>query len=283
MSGAGLVLDDLAWRSPWLHRDVRDKAVLSLGLTAVALLLPTWPGTVVVTAVALAVLLGPAAVQPGALLRCLTPAAVFLGLGAASVAVTVSWDGGLRVGITGQSLAAAAGVLGHGLAGTTAVLILAATTPVVDVLSGLRRAGVPQVGVEIAGLVYRILFILLDSVSCIHQAQASRLGYRTRRASARSAAMLTTAVLMHAWDRARRLEDGLAGRGYVDGLRTLDPPRHRSWRFLLACLLLLVTVTAVGLLPGVNGSVPAGRAAGLVEGVGPHLATGSPTADSSAF
>lgn len=246
MSG-GLALDDAAWNSPWLHRDVRDKAVLSLGLIVLALVLPPWPGTVLVALTSLVLLVGPGRVRWRTLVRCMLPPAAFITVGALSVAVTLTWDGGPRLGFSRDSLGTAAALLGHGFAGTLAVLVLAATTPMVDVMAGLRRARVPQVCIEIAALVYRMLFTLLESVRAVHEAQVARLGYRTRRASMRSAAMLTGSVLLRAWQRAVRLEDGLAGRGYVDSLRTLDPPRRASGRFLASSLALLATIAAASL------------------------------------
>nr|WP_040562097.1 cobalt ECF transporter T component CbiQ [Kineosphaera limosa] len=243
-----MALDNAAWDSPWRERAVRDKAVLALGLVVAALVLPAWPGTVFVALAAAALLLGPARVAPQLLLRCLAAPAVFIAIGGLSVAVTLAWDGGPRLGFAPDSLARAGSLVGHGLAGTLAVLVLAATTPMIDLLSALRRARVPDACVEVAALMYRMLFTLLESVRAIRMAQEQRLGYATRRAGMRSASTALTSVLLRAWQRAARLEEGLVGRGYVDALRTLDPPRHASARFVAASLLLLAAVAALTLL-----------------------------------
>lgn len=247
----GLALDDAAWQSPWLRRDVRDKAGLSLGLVSLALVLPVWPGALLVAVTSTVLLLGPARIRPSVLARCLLAPATFIIIGALSVAVTLTWDGGL--GMTPESLTSAASLGAHGVAGTLAVLVLAATTPMVDLMSGLSRARVPQVCVEIAALVYRLLFTLLESVGAIREAQVARLGYDSRRAAMRSAAVLTGSVLLRAWQRAQRLEEGLAGRGYSDNLRTLDPPRHASARFLAGAGLLLVLIAAASVLISQQG------------------------------
>ena len=49
-------------------------------------------------------------------------------------------------------------------------------------------------------------------------------------------------LFVRSWDGARRLEDGLAGRGYEDSLRTLEPGRVRSARFLAASIVLLIGI-----------------------------------------
>lgn len=244
----GLALDNAAWDSPWRLRAVRDKAVLAFGLIAAALVLPAWPGSLLVALVALVTLLGPARVAPGLLARCLSGPAVFIVVGSASVAVTLTWEGGPRLGMNAESIAAAGSVFGHAVAGTLGLFVLATTTPMVDLLAALRRARVPDACIEVAALIYRMLFALLESVRAIRQAQEQRLGYADRRASMRSASMAVGAVLMRAWEQASRLEGGLAGRGYIDAMRTLDPPRQGSARFLAASVAALAGVVAATLL-----------------------------------
>lgn len=245
MSARGLPIDDAAWESHWRPRQVRDKAVLSFGLLGCALTLPPWPGGVVAGVTTLTVLLSAARVPVGLLFRSLLPPLVFIVLGAVSVLVSLSWDGGVRLGVGQAGAATAATVVVRGLAGTLAVFVLAATTPMVDIVGALRRARIPDPLVDIAGLTYRLLFVLLDSARTIVEAQASRLGYADRRSTMRSSAGLLVAILERSWSRAQRLEEGLAGRGYSDNMRTLDPPLVGSWRFC-ALSVGLVAVIALG-------------------------------------
>ena len=107
--------------------------------------------------------------------------------------------------------------------------MLALTTPMTDVLGGLRRVGVPAFLVEIAGVVYRMIFTLLDSVGTIRESQTARLGYATRRA-----ALASTGTLL-----AGRLEAGLAGRGYTGDLIVTTPARQASWRSLCGVVLVV--------------------------------------------
>jgi cobalt/nickel transport system permease protein len=127
------------------------------------------------------------------------------------------------------------------------MLMLATTTPVSDLLAWARRRGVPEAVVDIAGLVYRLLFVLLTTLHAVRDAQTARLGYANRRAAIRSAAALTAAVLTRSWDRARRLEDGLAGRGLDGPLRVLDEVLPSSRRFVAASALAPVAVILTSL------------------------------------
>ena len=238
----GLALDHAAWSSPWRSRSVRDKGVLSLGLLVAAFSLPAWPGGAAVAVVSLALLLGPIRVGWARLGRIVWIPLVSILIGVATVAVSVSWDGGLRLQLTPEGVETAGRLAVRALAATLAMFTLACSTPMIDLLNSLRHARVPDPLIEIAALIYRFSFGLLESVGAIRQAQEARLGYANRSAAMRSASMGVAMLFLRSWDRARRLEDGLAGRGYEDTLRTLEPTRRRSAGFLVASVALLVVL-----------------------------------------
>ncbi|GLY32729.1 cobalt ECF transporter T component CbiQ [Kineosporia sp. NBRC 101731] len=242
-------IDVAAWASPWRRYSPGDKVLLSLGLVISALVLPTWPASVLVTVTALGLVLGPGRVPGRLLVRAARGPAAFILLGTVTIAVTWRTDG-FGPTVTGESLDAAVQTLAHAVSGTSAVMLLAATTPMTDLLAWARRRGVPEAIVDIAGLVYRLLFVLLESAGAVRAAQTARLGYTSRRATLRSASMLAAATLTRAFDRARRLENGLAGRGFEGVMRTLADQQPSSRPFVATTLAGLTALAAVSLLPG---------------------------------
>lgn len=243
----GLAIDKAAWSSPWRHKSVTDKALLSIGLIVLGLILPVWPGAVIIAGVAIAVLLGPAKARMAILLKTFRCPLAFILTGSLSVLFSVSWTDGLTFTVTEETRDMAVSVLGHGIAGTLAVYVLAATTPMVDLLSLMRRAHVPEACIDVAGLIYRLIFVLLSTVHQIREAQTARLGYRDRRTAMRSAAALSGTLLVRAWDRARRLEEGMSGRGYTGSLPSLEPSCRSSAGFVAVTLLILGAVSAISL------------------------------------
>ncbi|PID95971.1 MAG: cobalt ECF transporter T component CbiQ [Actinomycetales bacterium] len=223
---------------------MRDKGVLSLGLLLVAVSLPPVPGAAGVGLVSLVLLLGPIRVSPARLGRIIWMPLLSIGIGVVTVAISVNWDGGLQLAVTQEGLSMAGTLAVRALSATLALFTLACSTPMIDLFAGLRQARVPDPLIEIASLIYRFVFGLLEGAGAIHQAQQARLGYATRRAAMRSAAMGMAVLFIRSWDRARRLESGLAGRGYVDSLRTLEPVKTRSLRFLLGSIGLLGVLVA---------------------------------------
>ncbi len=227
----GLAVDDAAWSSAWRGRSPGDKMLLCAGLVVSALVLPAWPGSVLVGLTAVALALGPARVPARTFFRVIRWPLAFIAVGAVTAVVTV--DGG-GLGWAPDAATRAGSLVGHALAGSAAVLLLATTTPMSDLLPALRRARVPAAVVEVASVTYRMLFVLLDSLGTIREAQAARMGHSSLRRSYRSSGLLAAAVLTRSWDRARRMQEGLEGRGMEMGLRVL-PDVLPSSRLFLTC------------------------------------------------
>lgn len=268
---ARLALDEAAWTGPWGARSTGEKAGLALGLLLVAVTapVPQVSGAALLCAAVLAVAV--ARVPWRTYAAALAAPAAFIALGALAVVVTVGAvpdaDRVLGLGpvsVTHSGLSAAIGLVARSLAGSAAVLLLATTTSVLSLLGGLRALRVPEPIIDIAALMYRLLFSLLDSAAAIREAQAARLGYATARAARQSFGVLAAATLRRAWDQSRRLEEGLAGRGYAGSLRTLTVARPVSVPFVVGSAVLVGALAVWSVLSGWSGWVagPAGPAAG---------------------
>ncbi|MFM9371970.1 cobalt ECF transporter T component CbiQ [Streptomyces sp. Da 82-17] len=242
-----LPIDVAAHSSCWRRRHPLDKAVLGLGLTVLAVSLPPWPGAALVSVAALTLLLGPAGVPPRKLWRAYRVPLGFCVTGALTLLVQVGGPDGL-LGLADDGPARAGELLLRTSAASLGVLLLAFTTPMSDLLPRLVRAGVPAPVVDVALVTYRMSFLLLDSMSRIRQAQAARLGHTTRAAAWRSLAGLGATAFVRAFDRASRLQAGLAGRGYDGTLHVLVPDVRVSRRFVGASLALLLALAALTLV-----------------------------------
>lgn len=256
----GLAIDVAAWASPWRYRSPGDKVLLTVGLMLCALIGPVLPGTLIVTAIAVGLMLGPAQIPWPVLARAARAPAAFILLGGLSL--TLTWrtgNGPVGLAVTDAGLAQAGQTTAHAVAGTCALLLLATTTPISDLLAWARRRGVPDVVIDVAGLIYRLLFVLLATTQAVRAAQTARLGYATRAATLRSAAMLSAIVLTRAWDRARRLEEGLTGRGLDGPLRVLEDHRPSSPRFVAATTAVLAALLAAAALSGWAGGAGGGQ------------------------
>lgn len=239
-------LDTIAYTNPWRRRHPAEKAALALGLLACGVALPPWPGAPIVGCAALAVLLGPVALRPAQVATAVRAPLAFVAVGSFPLLVAVGGDPLLRWDPAG--LGPAAALAGRATAALLCLVLLAATTPLADTLPRLERLGVPPAVTEIAALMYRLLFLLLDTVTTVRDAQARRLGFRTWGCTYRSVAGQAGAIFVGSFDRARRLEDGLALRGYTGSLRVLVEARPVSRPFLAATSVLITAVVTATLV-----------------------------------
>jgi cobalt/nickel transport system permease protein len=239
-------LDAAACTGPWRHRHPGEKAALAFGLLGCAVALPPWPGAALVGAVALALLIGPAGLGVRQLLRAVRGPLAFVVVGA--VPLLFSVGGPTLVRLDPGGAPAALALAGRATAALLCLLLFAATTPLADTLPRLTRLGVPAAVVEVAGLVYRLLFLLLDRIAAVRAAQAGRLGFRDWRTTLRSVAGQAGAVFVSAFDRARRMEEGLALRGDPGSLRVQLPAQPLSRPFLAGTAVLLAAVCTASLV-----------------------------------
>jgi cobalt/nickel transport system permease protein len=220
-----LTIDRLSQESRWRHRALAEKAALGLGLLVLALALPPWPGGALVLAAAWALAMGAAGIRAADWLRLNALSLGFVLTGAAALAFDVNAQGLHLAADQGRR---AAEVMLRAAASVSALLLLAATTPAPDLVRGLRRLGLPAEIAEIMLLTWHFLFLLLDQAGAIRIAQEARLGWFGPRRQVRSLGLLIAQLLPRALERARRLETGLAARGFHGSLPMISSARPAS-------------------------------------------------------
>lgn len=237
-------IDRIAAGNRWRDRSLAEKALLGLGLLALALLTPPWPTAVAILAVATLAVTWRAVVPVRTWLRLLAAPLGFVLTGAATLLVTVGSDG---IGWAPGGFAAAATLTLRATAAVAGLLTLSATTPATDLVAGLRRLRVPDEFVELALLVHRFLQVTGETAAAMNAARAARLGDVDWKSRIRSAGMVAANLLPRTLDRARRLEIGLSARGWNGGaLAVLSPARPVSPTGLAATVAVLASLALLG-------------------------------------
>jgi cobalt/nickel transport system permease protein len=106
----------------------------------------------------------------------------------------------------------------------------------------MRRWRVPELLIDLATLMYRFIFVLLESLERMLIAQESRLGYRTYRRGMVSAGLLGSQLFIDAYRRSQRLQTALEARGYDGVLRVLPGQYRRDPALLRVGLTAIVTL-----------------------------------------
>ncbi|MGI6006140.1 MAG: cobalt ECF transporter T component CbiQ [Ruminococcus sp.] len=116
------------------------------------------------------------------------------------------------------------------LAAVSCLYFLSFNTPMPDILEVLRKLHCPKLLIEMMLLIYRFIFILLDTASAISKSQDCRLGNKDYRTSLKSFGMLGSVLMIRAVSRSGRLYDAMEARCYDGRIRVLSenrPPRKK--------------------------------------------------------
>ena len=163
----------------------------------------------------------------------------FLLIGAITIAVGFSAEkeaffaaipiAGAWIGFSRTGLEEALRLFLKALGAVSCLYFLSLSTPMVAFLAALRRLRVPGLLVELMGLVYRFIFVLLDTANTIHTAQSCRLGYSEISGAYRSLGMMASAVFIRSYKRSEELYTALESRGYEGELNVLEDNYTRHW------------------------------------------------------
>jgi len=205
-------LDHWSRHPGWLQRrDPRAKIVAALVLLFAVSFLPVELIRIGLLLAALALLTALAGLPVAAVIRralwVLPFSAVFAGVTA----------------IAGDTARAVA-ILVRTLCSAWVVVILAGTTPLEDLLAGLRGLGAPPFFLVVVQFVWRYLFVIADQAHRMHLAAHARGSHKVFHARAGSVAVL----FARAYQRAEGTYRAMLARGFRGTL-----PRSRPLRFTL--------------------------------------------------
>lgn len=136
------------------------------------------------------------------------------------------------------------------IGGVSLILLLSMSTPANKLLLAATWFRVPKIFVELALIIYRYIFVLLEEMVTIKDAQRVRLGYRNWRQSMMSIGILGGSLILRAYDRAERVFEAMIARGYTGAISISYTEHFDKKDFITAvCLIsILATLYFVGRL-----------------------------------
>ncbi|APV45111.1 cobalt/nickel transport system permease protein [Dehalogenimonas formicexedens] len=154
---------------------------------------------------------------------------------------------GLTISAYAEGLERGLLIVARVIGGASLVIWLSLSTPVQQLLSASQSFRVPKVIVEITALMYRFIFVLLEEVITIRQAQQMRLGYARWRTAMKSVSVLAASLFFRAYDRAERLFSAMSVRGYSGSTmaiktRTLSLTDYAALGLALSALLAIYLI-----------------------------------------
>lgn len=227
--------------------DPRTKLIVALSILATVIYSPTpiLPLAILIGCVAATVWIG----LPSRLiaLRLVAPmgiAAVLLVLQSVLTGSTPLWTVpafGFKVTVTREGWHIGCLMASRVMGGVSVMLLLSSVTPAHRIFLALRAMGMSKGWVEIAMLMYRYTFVLLDLTADVTDAQRVRLGYSSVRRGISSAGVVAGVVVLRAIDQAVSTNEAMRVRGYTGDipLGVLPPLTWRDARIVAGSVLAL--------------------------------------------
>ena len=186
----------------------------------------------------------------------------FLVVGVITIAVSLSRNPGpalhgitvwgVTIGVTNHDLRVAAQLFLRSLAAVSCLYFLSLTTPMVEIIPVLKKLRVPVLFIELMSLVYRFIFVLMESAERIYTAQSSRCGYATFKSSYFSLGQLASNLFIKSYHQSKLLFTAMESRCYSGEIKVLEPRYNLSPANILIIVLIDLALIALALYTGGN-------------------------------
>ena len=254
-----LNIDRYAYSSALKKQDPREKLVFALTTLGVCL----WADSIIVAS-CICLIMTLITVLKGKIplkffLKLMFIPLAFLSIGVLTIAFDISSQKeqfifaaeifNRYMGVSKAGLLKATVIFFKALGGTACLYYLSLNTPMVDLLLALKKFRFPQLILELMGLIYRFIFVFMETASVMFTAQESRLGYTKLSLAYRSMGMLVSTLFIRAYKKSDELYTALESRGYEGDLQVLHEPFTSSLSnyFMIAGINSILVLIALGL------------------------------------
>ncbi len=174
------------------------------------------------------------------------------GSGAIPADALIAWDVGAYVLFVAPASVARALELFYRVIGSLSCFsFLLFTVPFAEILQVFRRMGLPQIITDLLMIMYRFIFVLLDTSYQLWMAQRSRGGHQGFRGLLRDVSMVASQLFVRAMRKYESLSMGIAARGHGDSFHVQSlrvharSPRY-EWESVLGCIILVLLESLIG-------------------------------------
>ncbi|GED53890.1 cobalt ECF transporter T component CbiQ [Brevibacillus borstelensis] len=155
-----------------------------------------------------------------------------------------SWQlGSWVVYVTAEGLSRVMSLAARSLAALSCFSFILFTVPFAEVLQVFRRIGIPSILTDLMMIMYRFVFVLLETAEQIWTAQKARGGHRGTAGTLKDAGRLIVQLFIRTMARYRQMYISMTARGFTDDFRVLVHASHMrskryEWEAVAGCLLL---------------------------------------------
>lgn len=116
--------------------------------------------------------------------------------------------------VTQDSLNTVMHLWGKAFGGLSAMFMMSLSTPSGEIFSVLRKVKVPQLVIELMNMIYRFIFVMIDTFSRMNNSAESRLGYTDWRTALHTFGHITSNLLVVSLKKGSNYYDAMESRCY---------------------------------------------------------------------
>ena len=161
----------------------------------------------------------------------------------------------IKLGCTYDSALTATRLFSKAIASVSCLYFLTLSTPVFEVLSVLTKLKVPKLFVELMGLIYRFIFVLLDTANMIYISQNSRLGYSTLKTGFNSLGQLITTLFISSYKRSQDIYTAMESRCYDGDINLLENNYTYSYKNISLIIVVELVLIIINFSKSILGGI----------------------------
>ena len=231
-----------------------ERVLFALLTMVMALVIKDWKIHILIISIMFLFLIFRAGIKASVILKLLSIPLGFLLIGVFTIALQISSSGldylisftvgKYFIGITETSLISAVNTLTVSLSAVSCLYFLALTTPMVEIIYVLQLIKIPETIIELMVIIYRFIFVFINTAFSIYYAQQARYGHSSFSKSLRSFAVLFANLWGKAFFKSKNLLQSLESRGFEGNIRVLNP----EYKFSLKNILIFSTAEVLIIL-----------------------------------
>lgn len=253
--GKMLYIEQFVYSNKLRHTHPLERVIFALITMIMALIIKDWQVHLLIIFSMVILLVHKAKIKASVILKLMLIPLGFLIIGVLTIAFQISSSDlnylfyfnifNLNIGITASSLQTAFNTLTVSLSAVSCLYFMTLTTPMVEIIYVLQKLKVPDSIIELMTLIYRFIFVFINTAFNIYYAQQARYGHSTFKKSLNSFAILFGNLWGKAFFKSKNLLQSLESRGFEGNIKVLNPEysfsRNNIISFVLLDLLIFFT------------------------------------------
>lgn len=250
-------IDKLSYISPLKKANPFEKLIFAFITMFLCLILNKIATSLIVMVIMTFLTIYKGKIPLGTYLKLMLLPSAFLITGILSIAINIGSNDNylfyfnilnLKIGCTQGSLLLSLRLLLKSLSSVSCLYFLSLTTPIIDILSVLKKLKLPKILIELMSLIYRFIFVLLETAHMIYISQSSRLGYTDLKTSYNSLAKLISALFINSYKRSEDIFIALESRCYDNDINVLEDTYKLSYKNLIIIILFELALMLISFL-----------------------------------